>query len=44
MEMEPNLNLNQISFKFFVKITRTRGFRIQKTDLRIGLKVPLKTK
>jgi hypothetical protein len=44
MEMEPNLNLNQTSFKFFVKIIKTRGFRIQKTNLKIKLKVPSKTK
>jgi hypothetical protein len=27
MEMEPELVLNQTSSKFFVKMTRTRGFR-----------------
>jgi hypothetical protein len=27
MEMEPNLVLNQTNFKFFVKMTRTKGFR-----------------
>jgi hypothetical protein len=27
MEMEPNLVLNQIDFKFFVKMIETKGFR-----------------
>jgi hypothetical protein len=30
MEMEPNLVLNQTSSKFFVKMNKTKGFRIPK--------------
>jgi hypothetical protein len=28
--MEPNLVLNQIGFKFFVEMTRTKGFKNSK--------------
>jgi len=31
MEMEPNLNLNQTSFKFFVKITRIEVLESKKS-------------
>ncbi len=30
MKMEPNLVLNQIGFKFFVEMTRTKGFKNSK--------------
>jgi hypothetical protein len=36
MEMELDLVLNWIGFKFFVKMTRTKCFKIiQKTNLKI---------
>ncbi len=40
--MEPNLVLNHIGFKFFVKMIRT--LKIQRITLTTIPKVPLKTK
>ncbi len=48
MKMEPNLVLNQIGFKFFVKMTRTKGFKNSKnwsqdhTKGSIKIKIKLK--
>jgi hypothetical protein len=43
MEMESNIVLNGIDYKFFLKMIRFKGFKIQKIDLRIKPKGPLKT-
>jgi len=38
--MKPNIVLNWISFKFFVKMTKTEYLKIQRIGLNTRLKVP----
>jgi hypothetical protein len=44
MKMEPNLVLNQIGFKFFVKSLELKVLKIQRIGLKTIPKVPLNTK
>jgi hypothetical protein len=38
--MKPNIVLNWISFKFFVKMIKTEYLKIQRIGLKTSLKVP----